>query len=128
VQRDVEADNELLPGQTACDCPEVCARVFDETFANIVQDVTVNHVLGHVIGCRVATEQQQRGLPCGRIILTLADARTAHLPAGAVDALAAKFGVPIACFSVISAGVAGHSALMLAGGRRVHHVLTAVWS
>jgi hypothetical protein len=112
--------DELLPGQTATDCPDVCARVFNDTFANILQDVTVNHVLGHVIGCRVTTEQQQRGLPCG-----LADAHNAHLPAGAVDALAAKYGVPSACFSVICAGVAGYSALMLAGGRRVHDVLTA---
>jgi len=61
----------LLPGQTANDRPDICARVFELKLKDIKADIFNRHVFGRVIGHIHVIEFQKRGLPHAHILVIL---------------------------------------------------------
>ena len=66
-----EITDELLPGQTAADRPELCARIFHAKLGLLMEDLTKKHVLGRVTAWMHTIEFQKRGLPHAHILLIL---------------------------------------------------------
>ena len=68
-----EIVDELEPGQTASDRPDVTARIFYAKFQMLMDDLLKKNVLGHVIAHMHTIEFQKRGLPHIHILLILAN-------------------------------------------------------
>ena len=68
-----EIQNKLLPGQSAYDRPDLCARVFSEKFKILKDHVLKKHVLGKVVAYVYVIEFQKRGLPHCHMLLILAN-------------------------------------------------------
>jgi hypothetical protein len=68
-----EIVNELLPGQTSTDRPDLCARVFKLKHDKLMKLLTVDGVLGKVKAHVNVIEFQKRGLPHSHILLTFVD-------------------------------------------------------
>jgi hypothetical protein len=66
-----EIKERLLPGENAIDRPDICTRVFNLKFNEMIVDLTVRHVLGRVLAYTYAIEFQKRGFPHGHVLLTL---------------------------------------------------------
>ena len=64
-----EITDELEPGQSAFDRPDLTARVFYMKFQELMKDLTKKHVLGHVVAWMHTIEFQKRGLPHAHILL-----------------------------------------------------------
>ena len=58
-----EIQSELLHNQTAADRPDLCTRVFNIKFKQLMKDITKDHILGVVVGYVCVIEFQKRGLP-----------------------------------------------------------------
>ena len=61
----------LYPGQTASDRPDLVARVFKLKLNRLIEDLTKKHVLGEVSSFVYVVEFQKRGLPHAHILLTM---------------------------------------------------------
>ena len=66
-----EIKENLAPGETARDRPDLVARVFHKKWKQLKDDLTKHHVLGFCIGCEDVHEFQKNGLPHGHIIIIL---------------------------------------------------------
>jgi hypothetical protein len=60
---------ELLPSETAYDCPDLVAHVFQLKKEALLHDILKEGVLGHVIAHVYAVESQKRGLPHMHLLL-----------------------------------------------------------
>ena len=68
-----EVLDQLGPGETSNDRPDIVTKVFRIKLAALLDDLTKRHVLGKVVSWCYVTEFQKRGLPHAHILLTLAD-------------------------------------------------------
>jgi len=66
-----EITRELLPGQTAADHPDLCARVFDMKKEAIINDIYAHGVFGKAVAYVYTIEFQKRGLPHMHILIFL---------------------------------------------------------
>ncbi|XP_021745360.1 uncharacterized protein LOC110711289 [Chenopodium quinoa] len=66
-----EIVDELLPGQTAQDCPDLITRIFHAKFEEFKMDVVEKGALGKVIAYVYVIEFQKRGLPHVHMLLIL---------------------------------------------------------
>jgi hypothetical protein len=62
----------LLPGQAPADRPDLVARVFNLKLKELMEDLTVDEVLGQVLAHTYVIEYQKRGLPHAHILLLMA--------------------------------------------------------
>jgi ATP-dependent DNA helicase PIF1 len=76
-----EISEELLPGQTAQDRPELVARVFKLKLNALIQDLTKKMVFGKVVAFVYVVEFQKRGLPHAHILLILDPSDKPHTSA-----------------------------------------------
>ena len=75
-----EIQNELLPAQTAQDCPDLLARVFKSKFEELKDDIVVKGVLRRVIVYVQVFEFQKRGLPHAHMLIILDEDDKLHNP------------------------------------------------
>lgn len=66
-----EITENLKPGQTASDRPELVARVFHAKLQALIEDLKTEAIFGDVIGRVHTIEFQKRGLPHAHILLIL---------------------------------------------------------
>jgi len=66
-----EITRELLPGQTAADRPDLCARVFNMKKQAIIDDIYKNGIFGKAVAHVYTIEFQKRGLPHMHILIFL---------------------------------------------------------
>jgi hypothetical protein len=66
-----EIKENLLPGQTATQRPDLVARVFQLRLKRLLQQLTKDNVLAEVLAHLVTIEWQKRGLPHAHILLIL---------------------------------------------------------
>jgi hypothetical protein len=67
-----EITNALLPGQSAQDRPDLCARVFNMKLKVILKEILNEDIFGKVIGYLHTIEFQKRGLPHAHVLIILA--------------------------------------------------------
>ena len=79
------ADN-LLPGQTAADRPDLVARVFKMYLNELMKDIRQRHVLGVPVAYIYVIEYQKRGLPHAHLLIILADGSKLREPSD-IDSL-----------------------------------------
>ena len=68
-----EIVQELRPGETAQDRPDLVARVFRLKLKQLMQDIKKKEIFGKVIGDIHVVEFQKRGLPHAHILVILTD-------------------------------------------------------
>jgi len=66
-----EVQQELLPGQTAADHPDLVARVFHMKKTEIINNVYKNGVFGHTVAYIYTIEFQKHGLPHMHLLIFL---------------------------------------------------------
>lgn len=66
-----EITNELLPGQTAADRPDLVARVFQQKKAAILNDILKEGIFGKAVAHVYTIEFQKRGLPHFHLLIFL---------------------------------------------------------
>ena len=66
-----EITRELLPGQTAADRPDLCARVFKMKKQAIIDDIYKHGIFGKTVAYVYTIEFQKRGLPHMHILIFL---------------------------------------------------------
>ena len=66
-----EIRENLAPGETARDRPDIVARVFYQKWRQLKDDITKHHVLGFCVAQEDVHEFQKNGLPHGHIIVIL---------------------------------------------------------
>jgi len=66
-----EIQNNLLPGQSAQDRPDLTARVFNSRLKSITTEIFKKGIFGKVIGRTHVIEFQKRGLPHAHILVIL---------------------------------------------------------
>jgi hypothetical protein len=59
----------LLPGQLACDRPDIIAQVFHLKFAALLDDIMQNHVFGEAVSYVHTVEYQKQGMPHVHLII-----------------------------------------------------------
>ena len=64
---------ELLPGQTAADRPDLCARVFHMKLKVIIEEIHKKGIFGKTVAYIYTIEFQKRGLPHAHILVFLKD-------------------------------------------------------
>ena len=64
-----EIKENLLPGQTAAQRPDLVARVFELRLKRLLKELTKDNVLGEVLAHLLTIEWQKRGLPHAHILL-----------------------------------------------------------
>jgi hypothetical protein len=69
-----EITENLAPGQTAQDRPDLVTRVFRLKLSALLEDILVNGILGRVVAHMYVTEFQKRGLPHAHILIIFAAA------------------------------------------------------
>ena len=89
-----EIKNELLPGQSPSDRPDLIARVFHEKVKEIMKLITKSGILGKVVGYVWTIEFQKRGLPHIHILIFLAPESHLHDPAMINSAISAQIPNP----------------------------------
>jgi len=62
---------ELLPGQTASDCPDLVVCVFHAKVAQLLRDLNEHGVMGRTVARVWTIEFQKRGLPHMHLIVFL---------------------------------------------------------
>jgi hypothetical protein len=67
----VEIREALLPGQSACDRPDIVARVFHLKLAALLDDIMKKELFGKALGYVYTVEYQKRGLPHVHLIVFL---------------------------------------------------------
>ncbi|KAG3081284.1 hypothetical protein PI125_g20215 [Phytophthora idaei] len=65
----LEIQNNLLPGKTASDRPDIVARVFNMKLKAILEDITTNRVFGDMQAYVYVIELQKQGLPHAHILV-----------------------------------------------------------
>lgn len=70
-----EIVDNLLPGQSACDRPDLVARVFHLKFASFLYDIMKGNLFGKAIARVYTIEYQKRGLPHAHLVVWLDRAR-----------------------------------------------------
>lgn len=73
-----EIQNNLLPGQSAADRPDLCARVFHQKQMELMDDLIKRNVFGRSTSHLYTIEFQKRGLPHAHILLILAPEDKLH--------------------------------------------------
>ena len=68
-----EVVENLLPGQTVNDRPDLVARVFHLKFTEMMIDLQKRQVLGRVVAAIYTIEFQKRGLPHAHVLVILAE-------------------------------------------------------
>ena len=68
-----EITRELLPGQTATDRPDLCARVFNMKKKAIIEELYKKGIFGRTVAYVYTIEFQKRGLPHMHILIFLKD-------------------------------------------------------
>lgn len=71
---------ELLPGQTATDRPDLCARVFKMKRKAIIEDLYQKGIFGQAVTYVYTIEFQKRGLPHMHILIILEDSHKILTP------------------------------------------------
>jgi len=71
---------ELLPGQTAADRPDLCARVFNMKKKAIIEELYKNGIFGQTVAYVYTIEFQKRSLPHMHILIFLKDGDKILLP------------------------------------------------
>ena len=72
----LEIRRELLPGQQACDRPDLTSRIFRAKLNSLMKDIMEKHIFGIVVAKIHVIEFQKRGLPHAHILIILrADAK-----------------------------------------------------
>ena len=66
-----EITENLLPGQTTSDRPDLISRVFTLKLDELLSDICKRHVLGVVIAWTYVVEYQKRGLPHCHLLIIL---------------------------------------------------------
>ncbi|KAG3254870.1 hypothetical protein PI124_g534 [Phytophthora idaei] len=66
-----EIQNNLLPGQTASDRPDIVAREFNMKLKAILEDITTNRVFGDMQAYVYVIEFQKRCLPHAHVLVIL---------------------------------------------------------
>jgi len=66
-----EIQNELLPGQTAADRPDLVARVYNLKHRELLHDLNTRNIFGRYKGIVRTIKYQKRGLPHGHMLLFL---------------------------------------------------------
>ena len=66
-----EITNELLPGQTSIDRPDLVARVFHLKQRQLLKELKTKKIFGEFLGCVWTIEYQKRGLPHMHLLLFL---------------------------------------------------------
>ncbi|ODM87033.1 ATP-dependent DNA helicase PIF1 [Orchesella cincta] len=66
-----EIQEQLKPGETALDRPDIVATVFRLKLKELLHDINVRHILGQVKGYIFVIEFQKRGLPHVHMLLIL---------------------------------------------------------
>lgn len=67
-----EISENLLPGQTAQDAPDLIARVFRMKHKALLADIKEHWILGKTTAWVSVTEFQKRGLPHAHMLFTMA--------------------------------------------------------
>ena len=73
-----EITENLLPGQTASDRPDLVARVFKMKLEAIKKDIFEDGVLGKTVAYVYVIEYQKRGLPHAHFLIHFADGYKLH--------------------------------------------------
>ncbi|XP_076043645.1 uncharacterized protein LOC143026761 [Oratosquilla oratoria] len=66
-----EIQNNLQPGQTASDRPDLVARVFKLKLNKLIEDITKRYILGKILAFSYTIEFQKRGLPHFHMLVIL---------------------------------------------------------
>ena len=75
-----EIQNNLLPGQTTQDRPDLVARVFQSRKKQFIHDLIKGEIFGLPVAHLWVIEFQKRGLPHAHILLILADGKRPKTP------------------------------------------------
>ena len=89
-----EITRELLPGQTAADRPDLCARVFRMKLKVIIEEIYKKHIFGKPVTYVYTIEFQKRGLPHAHILVFLKDGEKILTPADIDTAIRAYWPDP----------------------------------
>ena len=89
-----EVQDALLPGQTAGDRPDIVTRVFNLKLKQLMQNLTTEGVLGHVVGYMYVIEIQKRGRPHAHILIIFADDDKLKAPDDYDDLICAEIPDP----------------------------------
>ena len=87
---------ELLPGQTAADRPDLCARVFHMKKKVIIEEIYKKGIFGKAVAYVYTIEFQKRGLPHAHILIFLKDGEKIITPADIDTAIRAYWPDPVA--------------------------------
>ncbi|CAF3823865.1 unnamed protein product [Rotaria sp. Silwood1] len=66
-----EIEEQLFPGQTSSDRPDLITRVFKLKLDELIDDLFKKHILGRTIANVFVIEFQKRGLPHGHMLIIL---------------------------------------------------------
>jgi hypothetical protein len=75
-----EIQDALMPNQSPQDRPDILDRAFAIRLRNLIDDLTIHHVLGLTIAHTYVVEFQKRGLPHAHILLILNSEDRPHSP------------------------------------------------
>ena len=89
-----EITRELLPGQTAADRPDLCARVFHMKKKVIIEEIYKKGIFGKAVAYVYTIEFQKRGLPHAHILVFLEDGEKILTPADIDTAIRAYWPDP----------------------------------
>ena len=89
-----EITRELLPGQTAADRPDLCARVFHMKKKVILEEIYKKGIFGKAVAYVYTIEFQKRGLPHAHILIFLKDGEKILTPADIDTAIWARWPDP----------------------------------
>lgn len=89
-----EITNELLPGQSASDRPDLVARVFHTKMTALLNDITKNGFLGNCVAHIHTIEFQKRGLPHMHLLIIVAEDSRVKEPADVDNVIRAEFPDP----------------------------------
>ena len=86
-----EITQELLPGQSASDRPDLVTRVFQMKKQALLKDITKNGILGLTIAHIHTIEFQKRGLPHMYLLIVLDPNSRLHTPEDVDEIICAEF-------------------------------------
>ena len=89
-----EITQELLPGQTAADRPDLCARVFNMKKKAIIEELYTKGIFGQTVAYVYTIEFQKRGLPHMHILIFLKDGEKILTPDDIDTAIWARWPDP----------------------------------
>ena len=90
-----EIKNNLRPGETAANRPDLVARVFHSKLQLFLRCITKDNFLGKAVAFSWVVEFQKRGLPHARILLIVAEADKPRSPAQVDAYVSAEIPDPV---------------------------------